>query len=84
MERMRAKSEIERTLEHLKAGDCAADPAVNAIWITALEWVLGDEDHRKAYDEWLKAIKPPEQITDCTTVELQLNYWLTMAYNRLR
>lgn len=64
---MRSKSEIEKTLAHMKA-DCTADPAVNAVWIAALEWVLGDEAHQQAYNHWLNTIshatEPPFHTTD--------------------
>ena len=51
---MLAKSEIERQLEHFKTA-CTTDAAETAIWIKALEWVLGDDAHRAAYATWLAA-----------------------------
>lgn len=53
---MRSKREIENTIAHMRSG-CSADPAVNTIWIEALEWVLGDSAHRSTYDDWIRAIE---------------------------
>ena len=77
---MRSKAEIEKTLAHMKA-DCTADPAVNAIWIAALEWVLGDEAHRQAYADWLREIHPPK---NGITTPYEITVKLLMALERLR
>lgn len=87
---MRAKREIEHTLEHLKSPACTADAAINAVWIEALEWVLGDAAHREAYAEWLRQIEPPPlraadaAVTGATARELVLQHSLFMALTRLR
>jgi hypothetical protein len=90
---MRSKSEIEKTLAHLKSSACTGDPAVNAHWIEVLEWVLGDAEHRATYNEWIRHIDP---ITDEATTlpplfadnhtprELVLKYSLLSALERLR
>ena len=46
---MQSKQAVENLLKHFKDGCPWADPGENEIWIQALEWVLGDEEHRKAY-----------------------------------
>ncbi len=46
---MLSKQRIEQQLEHFKNGCSNAESRQNEIWIQALEWVLGDEEHRKAY-----------------------------------
>lgn len=71
----------------MKAGDCVAAPDVNAIWIEALEWVLGDEAHRAAYDDWLRHIQPGEEHADVKMLsarEVGLRDSLLMALERLR
>jgi hypothetical protein len=81
---MRMKSEIENQLAHFKAG-CTADPAVNATWIQALEWVLGDAAHQQAYAEWIRTIEPLPARTDAPTPsELILKHSLLQALGRLR
>ena len=81
---MRSKSEIERTISHLKT-DCTAEASVNKAWIAALEWVLGDDEHRNAYQEWLELIEPPRPPwKDYSAREFELLLCLKNAYNRLR
>lgn len=54
---MRAKSEIERQLEHFKSGKCGQhDSPTNQVWIEALEWVLGDPAHRAVYDDSIRIL----------------------------
>jgi hypothetical protein len=79
---MRSKADIERTLKHMKT-DCPTDAATNAVWIAALEWVLGDDAHRAAYDDWLRQIEPPPQ-PGLTIHEIMLRHSLFMALERLR
>ena len=50
---MQSKQRIEQQLEHFKNGCPKADSHENEIWILALEWVLGDEEHRKAYAAYI-------------------------------
>ena len=64
--------------------DCPAAPAVNAVWIEALEWVLGDDAHRTAYDDWLRHIEPSDDAGEHTPRELVLKHSLLMAIQRLR
>jgi len=79
---MRSKADIERTLKHMKT-DCPTDAATNAVWIAALEWVLGDDAHRAAYDDWLRQITPTPELPS-TAREITLKYSLLMALERLR
>jgi len=78
---MRSKAEIERTLRHMKAG-CPTDAATNAVWIAALEWVLGDDAHRAAYALWLAEIDITVQ--DSVMSPRLLIVKLLMALERLR
>jgi len=79
---MRTKAEIEKTLHHMKTV-CGADPASNTVWIQALEWVLGDAEHRAAFKKWLDTMDmsefPPE-----TPGERVYAIMLTSALARLR
>lgn len=67
---MRTKQEIENQLAHFKNGECQKHgSSENEIWITALEWVLGNEQHREAYAKWFEGLEAfiPERPT--TTAE---------------
>lgn len=86
---MRSKAEIERVLNHMRT-DCAGEPAHNAVYMEALEWVLGDDAHKQAYDEFIRHLEPPE-LTGSTTSELHrttrellLEHSLLRALARLR
>jgi hypothetical protein len=82
---MRSKTDIERTLAHMKTGNCAASAATNAVWIEALEFVLGDDAHRLKYDEFLRAIAAPlDDAPAAAGRELLLEHSLRMALLRLR
>jgi hypothetical protein len=81
---MLAKSEIERQLKHFKT-DRTTDAAETAVWIKALEWVLGDDAHRRAYDAWIMETMPaPTRPAEWTPRELLLRHSLIMALERLR
>jgi hypothetical protein len=76
---MRSKAEIERQLAHFKTGECPKHGTVeNEYWIAALEWVLGDEDHRHAYTQWLQSIEA------FTTPDNPSSVGLRLALERLR
>lgn len=82
---MRSKAEIERTLAHMKSGNCVAGATVNAVWIEALEFVLGNEAHRLKYDEFLQAIAAPlDEPPHEAGREFVLEQSLLMALDRLR
>lgn len=82
---MRSKTDIERTIAHMKNGNCTASAATNAVWIEALEFVLGDDAHRLKYDEFIASIEPePVELSELTPRELALRYSLLMALERLR
>ena len=82
---MRSKTDIERTLAHMKNGNCTASAATNAVWIEALEFVLGDDEHRLKYDELLRAIAAPlDDSPHSAGRELMLEYSLRTALTRLR
>jgi len=69
----------------MKSGHCVAGAAVNAVWIEALEFVLGDDAHRVKYDEWLQAIAAPlDDEPNATGREIVLEHSLRMALLRLR
>jgi len=81
---MLAKCEIERQLEHFKTA-CTTDAAETAIWIKALEFVLGNDAHRLAYAEWLRSIEPePVELSKRTPREIVLRHSLLSALERLR
>lgn len=80
---MRSKTEIENQLAHFRTA-CTAAPEVNAHWIEVLEWVLGDDEHKHAYTEWLRHIEPSNDAGDHTPRELILKYSLLCALERLR
>lgn len=92
---MQSKRRIELQLAHFKDG-CASvqDPASAselAGWVKALEWVLGDEEHRAAYAKFLAELEEAAQLpsaasraTDQTTVrERLMSLSLSMALERL-
>jgi acyl-CoA thioesterase len=57
MRDMRTKRQIENQLQHFR-NDCpAADSGENKIWIKALEWVLGDEEHQKTYAAFISSLE---------------------------
>jgi hypothetical protein len=73
---MKSRAEIVRQLEHFK-GDCPAGDSVNAMWIAALEWVLGNEQQREAHARLVAALKdmradnePPWPEPTTPTVEI--------------
>ena len=82
---MLSKQRIEQQLEHFKAGCPWADPGENEIWILALEWVLGDEEHRKAYDELIRNLLEltREPAETQTTSELVTRIGLVRALKQL-
>jgi len=63
---MRSKREIEHQLEHFKKGDCGSPANDIEIWIKALEWVLGDADHQKAYATWLDTLNDMAKTGEAT------------------
>jgi hypothetical protein len=66
---MRSKREIERQLEHFKNGTCHHTGSTeNEIWIQALEWVLGDADHQKAYATWLDTLNDMAKTSEATPI----------------
>jgi len=55
---MLSKSTIERQLEHFRSGECGQHTSEeNKYWIAALEWVLGDELHRKTWDDLIVSLE---------------------------
>lgn len=58
---MLAKSTIEQQLEHLRGGCRDLNPEQTAIWMEALEWVLGDDKHRAAWAGFVESLQ--EQVT---------------------
>jgi hypothetical protein len=69
----------------MKGGHCIAGAAVNAIWIEALEFVLGDDAHRLRYDELIQAIAAPlDDEPNAAGREILLEHSLRMALLRLR
>jgi hypothetical protein len=82
---MRSKSDIERTLAHMTTGNCTASSATNAVWIEALEFVLGDDAHQAKYDEFLRAISAPlDDAPAAAGRELLLEQSLRLALLRLQ
>ena len=84
---MLSKQRIEQQLEHFKNGCAWADPGESEIWILALEWVLGDEEHRKAYAEAIGQLELVAQgrfDADSTARERIMALALSQALERLR
>ena len=84
---MLSKKSIEQQLEHFKNGCPWADTGENEIWILALEWVLGDEEHRKAYAEAIGQLELVAQgrfDADSTARERIMALALSQALERLR
>ena len=84
---MLSKQRIEQQLEHFKNGCTNAGSRENEIWILALEWVLGDEEHRKAYAEAIGQLELVAQgrfDTDSTVRERIMALALSQALERLR
>jgi hypothetical protein len=81
---MRTKSEIERVLEHFSGNTCSTPAAEKAVWIAALNWVLGDNDHKRMYQNLLRHLEPEEPTRDHTARELVLTHSLLIALARLR
>lgn len=72
---MLSKQRIEQQLEHFKNGCKKCDAGENEIWVKALEWVLGDEDHREAYAAFIRSLveiaqERPEPITTSERITL--------------
>ncbi len=81
---MRSKREIEKTLQHLRS-ECRAGSEENAIWIKALEWVLGDEEHRAAFDKAVSTLVENGQESPSDTIsERVTKIALNIALERLR
>jgi hypothetical protein len=84
---MLSRQRIEQQLEHFKNGCPWADTGENEIWILALEWVLGDEEHRKAYAEAIGQLELVAQgrfDADSTARERIMALALSQALERLR
>ncbi|MGA7236480.1 MAG: hypothetical protein WBY44_12420 [Bryobacteraceae bacterium] len=84
---MLSRQRIEQQLEHFKDGCPWADPGENEIWILALEWVLGDEEHRKAYDGLIGQLDLVAAVrfdADSTARERIMALALSQALERLR
>jgi hypothetical protein len=86
---VQSKRRIEQQLAHFKT-DCesAHDPAIAqeiAGWVKALEWVLGDEDHRAAYATFIAELEKTASLPrdEATTRERVLSLTLSMALERL-
>ena len=80
---MRSKHEIENQIEHFKSA-CPTAPEETAIWIRALEWVLGDAEHQALYANWLAAIEAEDLPDTASIYERILNLRLKQALERLR
>lgn len=84
---MLSKQRIEQQLEHFKNGCKNADAGENEIWVKALEWVLGDEEHRKAYAAVIGQLELVAQRrfdADSTARERIMALALSQALDRLR
>ena len=87
---MLSKQRIEQQLEHFKNGCTNAGSRENEIWVEALEWVLGDEEHRKAYAAAISQLElvaqdaPGRFDADSTARERIMALALSQALERLR
>lgn len=81
---MRSKSEIEFQLEHFRSS-CTTDAPERQIWIAALEWVLGDDEHRTAYSNFIASLEtfatPNEESLPGDSIA---RHALAIALERLR
>jgi hypothetical protein len=53
---MLSKQRIEQQLDHFRNACAGAGSVENEIWVKALEWVLGDEEHREAYAAFIRSL----------------------------